>query len=213
MPAKDLEIRAEMCDVGRRLWQRGLIGGSEGNLSVRLPGGRILCTPTGVSKGHMRPADLVLIDGDGRSLDGGRPSSEIKLHLRILAMRADCGSVIHAHPPIATALTLAGKGIPDDVLPEAAFILGRVAVAPFAMPGTEEVPDSVAPFISDHNTILLSHHGSVTLGKGLQDSYERMETLERIAKMIFASMLIGGPTPMPKHAFDIIAKRAFDPIL
>lgn len=197
-----------MCELGRRLWQRGLIGAAEGNLSVRVSPQRILCTPTGLSKGHLRPADLVLIDPQGHPVGPGKPSSEIRLHLRILARRPDCAAVIHAHPPVATGFALAGETIPDDLLPEAAVVLGSVATVPFGMPGTEELPDRIDPLLDDHKTFLLSHHGAVVMGRTLADAAFRMETLERVAQVVLNARLIGQPQPMPERAFQHMLDHA-----
>ncbi|HEY0865936.1 MAG TPA: class II aldolase/adducin family protein [Fimbriimonas sp.] len=204
----ELSLRAEVCEIGRRLWQRGLIGAAEGNISVRLSPQRILCTPSGLSKGHLRPADLVVIDAKGNPVDGGAPSSEIKLHVRILARRPDCQAVIHAHPPIATGFALAEETIPDNMLPESAVVLGSVATVPFTMPGTDEVPDAIDPLLDDHKTFLMSHHGAVVMGRDLTDAYNRMETLERIATILLSARLVGTPQPMPDRAFDAMIAQA-----
>lgn len=193
-----------MCEFGARLWQRGLIGAAEGNISVRLPDGTILCTPSGVSKGHLVPEQLVVIDAAGAPLRGGAPSTEIRLHVRALAKRPDCKAVVHAHPPVATAFSVAERGIPDNVLPEAAYMLGPVALVPFSMPGTDEVPDRLEPFLANHKTFLLSHHGAATLGDSIEDAYNRMETLERVATVLLTAELLGGPRPMPSAAFDLV---------
>ena len=193
-----------MCEVGRRLWQRGLVGGGEGNISARLSPRQILCTPTGFSKGHLKPADLVVIDHQGRSLNGKVPSSEIRLHLRAYKVRPDCMAVVHAHPPTATGFALAGEEIPDNLLPEAAHILGSVALVPFSMPGTDEVPDYLEPYLEDHKAFLLSHHGAATLGADLYDALFRMETLERVAHTILIARMMGKPRPMPEAAFDTL---------
>lgn len=197
----ELALRGKLCEIGRRLWQRGLVGAAEGNLSVRLDPLRLLSTPAGLSKGHLKPDDLVVIDLQGGVLSGPKPSSEIKLHLRIFRDRPDCQAVVHAHPPTATAMTLAGETIPDDLMPEAAVVLGSVALVPFGLPGTDEVPDGIAPFLPDHKTFLLDHHGAVTLGKDLEDAYNRIETLERVATMMLVAQTFGGWKPMPERAF------------
>lgn len=198
----ELSVRALLCDIGRRLWQRGLVGACEGNLSVRLDEARILCTPAGVSKGHLKPNDLLVIDRAGKPLGGGTPSSEIKMHLRIYDRRPDCQAVVHAHPPIATGFALSGTEIPDNLLPEAAMSLGSVALVPFGMPGTDEVPNQLEPLLADHKTFLLSHHGAVVLGSDLHDAYHRMETLERVAQIVLVARLLDGPRPLPKAAFE-----------
>jgi L-fuculose-phosphate aldolase len=203
---KELELRALMCDIGRRLWQRGLVGGAEGNLSARLSPQRILCTPSGLSKGHLRPVDLVVIDHRGNPTGEGRPSSEIKLHLKIYAGRPDCQAVVHAHPPTATGFALAGEDVPDNLLPEAAIVLGSVATVPFALPGTDELPHRIEPLLEDHKTFLLSHHGAVVMGKDLLDAYNRMETLERIAAVILVARQLGPDRPIPHTAFDVMQR-------
>lgn len=191
-----------MCAVGRRLWERDLIGATEGNLSARLGPDRILCTPSGLSKGHLVPDDLIVVDGTGAPIGGGLPSSEIRLHVGALRERPDCAAVVHAHPPIATAFSVAGVALPDDLLPEAMYVLGPVAIAPFSMPGTDEVPDRLKPLWRNHKTILLSHHGAVTLGRDLWDAAYRMETLERVARVISAARLLGSLQPLPAGALD-----------
>lgn len=197
-----------MCEAGRRLWQKDLVGGAEGNLSVRLSSRQILCTPSGVSKGHLRPADLVLIDNHGDSLCGGKPSSEIKLHLAILNHRKDCQAVIHAHPPIATAFALAGEDIPDNLLPESAFVLGSVANLPYCVPGTDELSVAIKPLLDDHKSFLMANHGTVVMGSDLMDAVFRMETLERVARLVMNARLIGKPRELPDREFQRLLKVA-----
>ena len=192
-----------MCDVGRRLWQRDLIGAAEGNITCRLNSRHLLCTPTGLSKGHLRPNDLVVTDMSGNLVRGDRlPSSEIRLHVAIYRARKDCQAVIHAHPPVATAFSVAGEPIPDDILPESAMVLGCVATVPFAFPGTDEVPQKLEPFLEGHKTLLLSHHGAAVMGADLWSACNRLETLERVAKVLLYAKLLGGAKPMPQSAFE-----------
>ncbi len=207
---KDLVLRAAMCEVGKRLWQKGLVGGAEGNISARISPQRILCTPSGMSKGHLRPDQLLVIDNHGQPVEGGTPSSEIKMHVRMYAKRPDCMAVVHAHPLIATGFALAGEEIPDNLMPEAAYVLGSVATANFAMPGTNEVPDSIDALLDDHKTFMLSHHGAVVMGKDLWDALYRMETLERVATMILVAKTVGGPKPMPDRAFKVMLAEALN---
>jgi len=198
----ELELRAAVCETGRRLWQRGLIGAAEGNVTVRLDDLHLLCTPSGVSKGHLDPEDLVIIDLHGQVVSGALASSEVKLHLAIYAARPDCQAVVHAHPAMATAFALAGESVPDNWLPEAAIVLGSVANVPFGMPGTDELPAAIRPYLVDHKTFLLSHHGAVVMGKSLTDAYDRMETLERVCQVIANARMVGTPRAMPDDAFD-----------
>ncbi len=190
-----------MVEVGRRLWQRGLVGATEGNISCRLGNHGLLCTPSGYSKGHLKPEDLVVIDLDGQPLRrGAKPSSEIRLHLRCYRKREDCNAVVHAHPPVATAFALAHKSIPDGLVPEAVVVLGSVALCPFGMPGTEDLPDSIDPFLPEHDTLLLSNHGAATLGGDLLDALWRMETLERVAVVALHAESLGGARSLPDSA-------------
>lgn len=207
----ELQLRAAICEVGRRLWQKGLVGGAEGNISCRLSPRQLLVTPRGASKGHLKPDEIVVTDLRGNPIDPSRAvSSEVKLHLAVYAARPDCQAVVHAHPPVATAFALAGEEIPDNLLPEAAVVLGSVATVPFAMPGTEEVPEAIAPLLEDHKTFLLAHHGAAVMGADLYDAYNRMETLERVANVILHARALGGPRPLPDSAFDRLLQTALN---
>lgn len=188
-----------MVRAGRLLWERDLVGATEGNLSCRL-GGHLLCTPSGVSKGHLDEDELVEIDLDGNPLRGGAPSSEIKLHLRVYRHCPDVQAVVHAHPITATGFATAGQTVPTHYLPEAVVVLGDVALVPFAMPGTESLPDALEPFVKSHRTFLLANHGALAVGNSLMDAAHRMETLERVARIIFASHQLGTPNPLPDPA-------------
>lgn len=200
MVKSETELRVEMAEVGSLLWQRGLVGATEGNVSCRLGNHAILCTPSGKSKGHLKPDDMVVIDLDGTPLRRGTPSSEIRLHLRFYRRRPECQAVVHAHPPVATSFALAHREVPDNLLPEAVVILGPVALCPFGMPGTDALPDSIEDFIADHDSFLLSNHGAVTIGGDLMDAYWRMETLERVALVYLHAESLGGARPLPEPA-------------
>lgn len=206
-------LREEMCEIGRRLWQRGLVGAAEGNISARLDSKYVLCTPAGISKGHMRPEDLVVVTYTGETISLGTPTSEIALHLRCYELRQDCHAVVHAHPIVSTALALIGEAIPDNLLPEAAIVLGSVAIASFGRPGTSETPDSITELLSRHNTFLLSNHGAVTLGSGIENAYNRMETLERMARVYAAADRLGDQRPLPADAADWLLPYLENPSL
>ncbi len=201
----EIQARTALVEAGRRLWERDLVGATEGNLSVRLEDGNLLSTPSGVSKGHLAEEDLVVIDLDGNELGPGKVSSEIKMHLAIYKERPDCQAVVHAHPLHATALTLSSVSFPNDLVPEGAVILGPVYTVPFGMPGTEEVPDKLRPFLAKSKTLLLDHHGAVVLGSSPMDAVYRMETLERVARMYFVANSLGKVSNMPDWAVARIA--------
>lgn len=203
-------VRAEICDVGSRLWLKGLISGNEGNISVRTGPDRVLATPSGGSKGHLRPEEIVAIDLSGSPLEGGTPSSEIRIHLEAYLKRDDCQAVVHAHPPTAIAFTLVGEHIPDDVMPEAAYVLGRVPTVEFGMPGTSELADKLSPYLLGHKTFLLTHHGALALGKNVLDACYRMECLESVCKVLAIAKQLGRVRPMPSDALETFGPMASD---
>lgn len=205
-------LRAELVEIGRRLHARDLVGAAEGNLSVRLGADRFLVTGSGLSKGHLTPDDLVVVDGRGAVVSGTRrASTELRMHLAAYAARPDVAAVVHAHPITAVALTVAGVPAPSDLVPEAAVTLGPVAVAPFATPGTDEVPASIAPLLATHDAILLERHGAITLGRTLAEAFERMETLERVARIAAAARLLGRCEPLSPAAVDRVLAAAGRP--
>ncbi|HEX9243209.1 MAG TPA: class II aldolase/adducin family protein [Anaeromyxobacter sp.] len=206
------QARAELVEVGRRLHARDLVGAAEGNLSVRLGPDRFLVTGSGVSKGHLTAADLVVVDGRGERVQGTRrASTELRMHLAAYAARPDVAAIVHAHPITAVALTVAGAPPPSDLVPEAAVTLGPVALAPFATPGTDEVPASLAPFLARHDVILLERHGAIAFGRSLAEAFERMETLERVARIAAAARLLGRCEPLPTAAVDRVLAAAGRP--
>jgi L-fuculose-phosphate aldolase len=161
-------------------------------------------TASGVSKGHLGADDLVVVDARGERTRGtGRPSTELRMHLAAYQVRPDAAAIVHAHPVTAVALTVAGVPPPNDLVPEAAVTLGEVAVAPFATPGTDEVPASLAPLLPRHDVILLERHGAIALGRTLGEAFDRMETLERVARVALAARLLGRCEPL---SGDAVAK-------
>ena len=205
-------LRAELVEVCRRLHARDLIGAAEGNVSARLADGRVLVTPAGASKGHLAPRELVVVDATGRVVRGvRRPSTELRMHLAALAARPDANAVVHAHPLTAVAFTVAGLPPPNDLVPEAAVTLGQVALAPFATPGTDEVAASLAPLLARHDVVLLERHGAVALGRTLAEAFERMETLERVARVALLARLLGRAEPLPPGAIEAVLRAAGRP--
>ena len=168
------------------------LAGSDGNVSVRLAPGILLVTPTGLRKADLRASDLVRVDLTGRHLGGFRKATtELDLHLRIYRERADVGAVVHAHPPTATGLAVAGEGLPADILPEVTLLFGEVPLAPYGTPGTPEVGAQVAPLARHHQGVLLANHGAVTWGPDLALAQIRMESLEQAARILLAARIAG----------------------
>ncbi len=175
---------AGICEVGRRLLAAGLVAGNDGNISVRLSADEVLLTPTGVSKGELIPADLVLVDMRGQVLEGRcRPTSEWALHLAVYQAAPEIGAVIHAHAPYATAFALAGRTLRGSRLAEVTECLGEIPLAGFAPPGSRELAEGAAEAAAAHNGVLLEAHGPVTWGETLRQALYRMEELELACKI------------------------------
>jgi L-fuculose-phosphate aldolase len=191
--------------VCRLLWERGLIAGPDGNVSVRLDRDTILITPAGLSKRDVTADDLVEVslDGEARHRDR-RPSSEILMHLRAYKVRADVAAVVHAHPPVATAFAVAGIPIMDDVLPEVILQMGTVALVPYATPGTTDLPNAMEPFLRSHDALLLANHGATTVGPTLSIAHQRMESLEHAARIIMNARLLGNVNVLPSEMTGIL---------
>ncbi|MCM3693567.1 class II aldolase/adducin family protein [Neobacillus niacini] len=184
----DIEAREMICEIGRRVYNRNYVAANDGNISVKVGPNEIWTTPTGVSKGYMTPDMMVKMDLSGNIISGGlKPSSEVKMHLRVYNENPEVNAVVHAHPPVATSFAIAGIPLDKPVLPEAIVLLGNVPVAPYALPGTQEVPDSIAPYCKTHNAVLLANHGALTWGRDLMEAYFRMESLEHYATILMYS--------------------------
>lgn len=183
-----------ICEIGKRMYDRNFVASNDGNISVRVGLNAIICTPTGVSKGFMTPDMLVKVNLKGERISGRlKPSSEMKMHLRVYEENDEVMAVTHAHPQVATSFAIAGIELDRPLLSEAVVLLGRVPIAPYATPGTQEVPDSIAPYCKDHNAVLLANHGALTWGKSLEEAYHRLETLEHYATILmYTSKIIGG---------------------
>lgn len=189
----DREAKTLLLEAGRRLYERGFVASNDGNMSVLVSAGTLWTTPTGVSKGFMTEDMLVKTDLAGTVLEGTRkPSSELKMHLRVYQENPDLRAAVHAHPPAATSFAIAGLPLDRPILPEAIVQLGTIPVAPYAEPGTQAVPDSIAPFCRDFGGVLLANHGALTWGYDLTQAYYRMETLEYYAQVTINSVFLLG---------------------
>jgi len=186
--SSEAELRVLICELGKRLYARNLVAATDGNLSVRLGEDRYLVTPSGVCKGFMAPDDLLIANGKGERVAGeGKVTSEFLTHLAAYEERPDVFAVVHAHPPMATAATLAGLDLTLPLLPEMIMALGGVPTCPYATPGTPEGADAIREAVRSADALLLDRHGAVTVGKSLLDAYYKMEKLEHGAAVIFAA--------------------------
>ena len=195
------EEREAVCWVGKLLYDRGYVAANDGNISVRVGEGRLLITPSGVSKGRMTPDMLLVTDLDGTVIEGNRhPSSEGKMHLEVYRGRPDVNAVVHAHPPVSTAFAVCRRGLETPYLSELVAGLGQVPCTPsFAMLSTEEVPQSVRPYLADHNALLLANHGALAWGGDLWEAFDRLETVEHTAKIVLNAQLLGGGIPLTEE--------------
>ena len=186
--------RAEMCEVGRRLYNLFLVAANDGNISVRLNDDELLITPTNVSKGFMKPEHIVKVTPDGEILSrygAFQPSSEMRLHLAIYRHRPDVRAIVHAHPPTATGFAVAGISMEDVFMPEVALRIGPTPLVPYAIPGGDELPASVIPYLKDHNSLLLSNHGAVVYATNLTDALFQLEAVELTARVYLTARQLG----------------------
>jgi L-fuculose-phosphate aldolase len=197
------ELRQDIVDIGRFVWQKGWVAANDGNITIRLDHERVLCTPTGVCKGLMHPDDLIICDMQGRKLQGTRErTSEIAMHLLIYNMRPDVRSVVHAHPPVATGFAAAGRSLTVALLPEVIIGLGCVPLADYGLPGTPELTDPMVPLIPKYDALLMGNHGAVCYGEDVYKAFFRMETVEHFARIALVAELLGGARALPRTEVD-----------
>lgn len=202
------DARQAIVSAGKRISDRGYVASNDGNISVKIAEDRIVVTPTGVSKGSMTPDMLVVMDLEGNVLEqGGRmPSSEVKMHLRVYREDANVQAVVHAHPIYATSFSIAGVPLDQPILTEAMLQIGAVPVAHYARPGTDGVPDSIAPFVKNGAAVLLSNHGALTWGTSLEEACSRMEVLETYAHVSATVMALGKARPLSADQVDELTR-------
>ncbi len=188
------DLRADIVEIGRRLWLRGFVASNDGNISVRLGPDRLLMTPASVSKGFMTAEMMVVTDLDGSVVEaapGRKPSSEALMHLVAYRERPDVGAVVHAHPPLSTGFAVAGIPLDRAVLAEVVTTLGAIPIADYGTPSTRELADTVAPLVRAHDGLLLANHGALALGKDLFSAYYKMETIEHFAQISLVARQLG----------------------
>jgi L-fuculose-phosphate aldolase len=190
--------REALLQAGRDLYRRGMLAGTDGNLSLRLTDATILVTPSGLPKGRLEAEDLVVVDAEGRHLDGHREaSSELPMHLFVYDKRPEIRACVHSHAPHATALAVAGIMPPDDVLPEVVLFVGEIPLTRYAPPGTGAVAQSLEPFIARHEAFLLKNHGLLTIGATLEEAMNRHETVEHYAHILLHARALGRADSIP----------------
>lgn len=205
------ELRTQICEIGRLVHQKDFVAANDGNISTRLSSNEILATPTGISKGMLKPDMLIKLDMEGNVLEGTlRPSTEVKMHLRAYKASPDIGGVVHAHPPYATAFAIAGVPLDKMLMPESVIAMGVIPIAPYGTPSTEEIPDAVEPFFTTKLAVLLESHGALSWGKDVMAAYFNMERLEYTAKVTYLAEQMKGARELPQHRIDeLVALRSY----
>jgi|FLYN01.1.fsa_nt_gi L-fuculose-phosphate aldolase len=193
------ELREQICLIGQLMHRQGYIDGASGNISARLDPDRILATPSGLAKGFMTPDQLIVVDMEGNKVGPTtpananlRPTSELLMHLECYRQREDVQGVVHAHPPTAIAMTIAGYSFQRCLIPEAVVLLGIIPVTPYATPASPENRDAISQLIREHDAILLAYHGSLTVAEDVWKAYLRLESLEHTAKILYMVEQLGG---------------------
>ncbi|MEE3235204.1 MAG: class II aldolase/adducin family protein [Candidatus Latescibacterota bacterium] len=215
-------LKKDICEVGKRVYDRGYVAANDGNISVRLDNDRILCTPTGVSKGYLTEEMLAVCDLEGKQISGSVPiSSEIRMHLEIYKLRDDISSVVHAHPPTATGFAVAGIELTKCVLPEVIVSLGGIPLAEYGTPGGVDIVEPMKPLLKEYDAILMANHGVVTLGTHVMDAHFKMETVEHFAKIALVATQLGSVNTLSnqhvdelielRNRFGIVGRPACDP--
>lgn len=193
------KIKKLICDIGKRIYTNGFVAANDGNITVKLNSKEYLTTPTGISKGYLRPEMIVKVNEKGEVLEGTyKPSSEVKVHLKIYEKRDDVGAVVHAHPPYATTFAVAHIPLDRYILPEAVYALGAVPIVPYAQPSTQELADGLIPYLQNYDAFILENHGTVTVGTDLIKAYYKTETLEYNAKIMYLTSVLGKWHELPE---------------
>ncbi|BBB32884.1 L-fuculose-phosphate aldolase [Thermotomaculum hydrothermale] len=198
-----MKIKEQIVEIGKRLYNKNLISGYEGNISVR-EGDKIYITPSGLCKGFLSVDDIIVIDLEGNLIEGNKkPSSETKMHLKIYKSREDVKGVVHAHPPVATGFACAGYGLEQSLTAETVLMFGTIPLAPYGTPSTDKLPEALNNYL-EYNAILLANHGAVTFAENVEKAYFLMEQVEHYAKITLVANILGSPKTLPCEEVDTL---------
>lgn len=218
-PVNIHQIKQEMCEIGRRIYNKGFAAANDGNITYRLSENEVLCTPTMICKGFIKPEDICTVDMEGKQLAGKRKrTSEVLLHLTIMKERPDVRACVHCHPPHATAFAVAREPIPQCILPEVEVFLGEVPLAKYETPGGQKFADTVLPYAKKANVIILTNHGTVSFGDTLEKAYWWTEILDAYCRILILARSLGPVNylnePQARELLDLKSKWGFtDPRL
>ncbi len=208
---EETRLRKGICEIGKLCYARNYIVGADGNLSARMKDGTILITPTGAMKGFLEPQHIAHIDMAGNVLDAGpKASSEKAIHIVVYEERPEMKAIVHAHPPHAVAMTIAGIDLQQPFIPEIIVTIGGIPTAPFGTPGTQELPESIRAIVRCSDTVIMKNHGSVTMGTNLLDAYKKLDMVEHTAKILWLAHSVGAKLePLdPEKVKKLLATRA-----
>jgi L-fuculose-phosphate aldolase len=204
MRKNEYQLRQEIVQIGRLMYEKGFICASDGNISARLEPDRLLITPSGLHKGLLEPDQLLIVDEDGQRVAGGigahrhlKPTSELPMHLEAYRQRPEIEAVVHAHPPITVALSIAGIPMAECLLPEVIVFLGLIPTTQYATPSSVENVQAIRDLIISHDAIILQRHGSITVGESPMQAFMRLETVEQNARIGFMLAQLGIHNPLP----------------
>ena len=212
----DRRLKEQICEIGRRVYNKGFAAANDGNISIRVGENEVLCSPTMICKGFMKPEDICAVDLYGNQIAGTRKrTSEVLLHLSIMRARPDVKAVVHCHPPHATAFGVAREPIPQCVLPEVEVFLGEIPFAPYETPGGQQFADTVLPFLKPGtNAMILTNHGTVSFGSDLEQAYWKTEIVDAYCRILILSRQLGGITYLgeqkSRELLDLKKKLGFD---
>lgn len=201
------ELRETICKVGHMLWDRTMVAANDGNITARIDDTTVLATPTGVSKGQLTPEMLIVVDLDNNIVEPApdgihKPTSEVKMHLRMYKVNPAIGGAVHAHPLHGTAFAIKGEALTKQMMPETAIAMPEIPLAPYGTPSTDAVPDSVEPFAFTHKVALLEQHGAFSWGSDVWDAYFQMERLEYTAQLTFLARMLQGERELPPDEIE-----------
>jgi L-fuculose-phosphate aldolase len=207
---KEWHLRKDLCEAGHRLYKAGFMAGSDGNLSILLNPDKVLITPSRLCKGYLEPYQILKVDRSGKKLSGDLPPSvELSMHLAVYEERPDICAVVHCHPPILVAFTVAHRKMPSMVLPEIEVMFGgEIPMAPYATPGTSDLGDSIRQLIRRKDTVvlLLDHHGVLSVSVDILQAAIKAEHAEAAAKVIFYALQLGCTYPLPEGSAEGIQR-------
>lgn len=213
----EYKLKEQICEIGRRIYAKGFAAANDGNITIRVGANEVLCTPTMVSKGFLKPEDICKVDMEGKQISGTRRrTSEVLLHLAIYKERPDVKACVHCHPPYATAFAVAHEPIPKCVLPEVEVFLGEVPIAEYETPGTTKFAETIVPYVKDCNTIILANHGTVTFGPDLEKAYWNSEIIDAYCKILLLARQLGRVNyfseQQTKELLDLKKKLGYDDV-